>query len=180
MGMLQKRTRRLLVLGSTERHDPDMHVTEIRPLRTIRDGLSVGKPVAWEFRTLRVDNSPRSSTVQRLTQEAHTPIVTSAKKDFTAIWRPGVSEFGLRNTSVGKTKNHTFAQQIHHPDRGENSVRVVKPVNHYMPLIWRKTKRKIIVTRADFCHQLALPIEPGELVIPGAAILIQQNPVFRN
>src|ERR1700679_2294471 len=137
MGMLQERTRRRLVLGSTERHDPDMHVTVIRPLRTIRDDLSVGRPVAREFRTLRVDNSPRGSTVQRLTQEAHTPIVTSAKKDFAAIWRPGVSEFGHRNTSIGKTKNHTFAQQIHHPDRGENSVRVVKPVNDHVPLVWR-------------------------------------------
>src|SRR5580700_7197308 len=135
MGMLQKRTRRMLVLGSTERHDPDMHVTEIRPLRTIRDDPSVGRPVAREFRTLRIDNNPRSSTVQRLTKEAHTPIVTSAKKDFTAIWRPGVSEFGLRKTSVGKTEYRTFAQQVHHPDRGEDRVGVIQPVNNYMPLI---------------------------------------------
>src|ERR1700674_4761447 len=101
MRMLQERTRFVSLPGSTQRDDPDMHVTVIRPLRTIRDGLPVGGPVGREFRTFRVDNNLRGSTVQRLTQEAHTPIVTPAKQDFAAIWRPDESEFGLRNTSVG-------------------------------------------------------------------------------
>jgi hypothetical protein len=61
-----------------------------------------------------------------------------------------------RGTSVGKTENRTLAQQIHHPDRGEDCVGVVKPVNNHVPLVWPKTKRKVIVTRADRCQQLAL------------------------
>src|SRR5215472_17320391 len=114
-----------------------MHVLVVGHLGAIGDELSVGGPVVRKLRAFRVENALRRSAAQRLTHQAHTPIIASAKENFATVWRPDGSQFGLRSPNVGETKAGALAQQIHHPDRGQDSVRVIVSVQSYVSLVWR-------------------------------------------
>src|SRR5215469_7998649 len=120
----------------------------------------------------------RSAAVQRLAHQTHTPVIASAKENLAAVWRPDRSQFGLPSPYVGQAEDSALTRQVHHPDCGQDGVRVIVSVQSHVPLVRGKSEGQAVVLGSDRCQQLPLPIKPAELLMFGS--LVKQHAFARN